>query len=69
MSRPYGYDEGYQDGYEVAETNKDAEIAGLKEAAQAVVRVAAQVKEGVAFASKRDSLILTLAKALENDNA
>jgi hypothetical protein len=27
MSRPYGYDEGYQDGYEVAETNKDAEIA------------------------------------------
>jgi hypothetical protein len=27
MSRPYGYDEGYQDGYEAAETNKDAEIA------------------------------------------
>ena len=30
MSRPYGYDEGYQDGYEAAEIKLEAAINNLR---------------------------------------
>ena len=37
MSRPYGYDEGYQDGYEAAELKLQARVDELEEGAMKVL--------------------------------
>ena len=64
MTRPYGYEEGYQDGHEAAEIKLQAELEALKKAAQAVVNELQDCWENTP--NKLEFIIGELAELLED---